>query len=452
MGLYIQMHSMHGLFRSQNIELGRDEDTGGQIVYVLELAKALGKLKGVDRVDIITRRIVDPEYPGYSKKIEEVTNKVAIVRIECGGLKYIKKINLWPLLDEFIANTKKYIKSIKRKPDILQSNYADSGLVCSVISKDLKILQVHTGHSLGIPKLNRMSVTKSNLKKINNIYHFDKRVDAENAAINNSSYIITSTKEEITEQYKEYGYKKYLNKFNVVAPGIEIERFVPKKSSEFKHVDLEIDQIMGNMIKQNLKDPKKKIVTVLTRLDNRKNLTGLLEAFADDQEFRKLANIIVFAQTLSGDEEAQKVIDKINKLIKTKDLYGQVLLAGFRLEHDKQVPAYYRYIAKNKGIFVNPALIEPFGLTILEAGACGVPVVATNQGGPSDIITDGVDGLLINPKDPKDIAKQIKKLIKDKKLYDQISKNITSMVKKDYTWDASAKKYMEVFKKAIKGD
>ena len=90
-GLYIQMHSMHGLFRSQNLELGRDEDTGGQIVYVLELAKALGDLKDVDKVDIVTRRIVDPEYPGYSKIVEEVSPKVSIIRIYLVDQKNILK-------------------------------------------------------------------------------------------------------------------------------------------------------------------------------------------------------------------------------------------------------------------------------------------------------------------------------------------------------------------------
>ena len=143
MGLYIQMHSMHGLFRSQSLELGRDEDTGGQIVYVLELAKALGELKGVDRVDIITRRIIDPEYPGYSKKTEKISGNVSIARIECGPEKYIKKVDLWQYIDEFVDNTKKYIRKIKRKPDILQSNYADSGLVCARLSEELGVPQIH---------------------------------------------------------------------------------------------------------------------------------------------------------------------------------------------------------------------------------------------------------------------------------------------------------------------
>jgi len=174
MGLYIQMHSMHGLFRSRNLELGRDEDTGGQIVYVLELAKAIGELDGIDKVDIITRRIIDHDYPGYSEKIEHVTPKVSIVRIECGPKKYIKKVRFWQYIPEFVINCKKYIKEIGRKPDILHSNYADSGLVCAKLSQELGILQIHTGHSLGIPKMKKMGVNKKNFSRYNKIFHFDK--------------------------------------------------------------------------------------------------------------------------------------------------------------------------------------------------------------------------------------------------------------------------------------
>ena len=100
MGLYIQMHSMHGLFRSHHLELGRDEDTGGQILYVRYLAIELAKLPEVDKVDIIVRRIVDPDYPGYSDEVEPVVPGVDIVRIECGPEGYIMKVDLWPFLDE----------------------------------------------------------------------------------------------------------------------------------------------------------------------------------------------------------------------------------------------------------------------------------------------------------------------------------------------------------------
>ncbi len=63
------------------------------------------------------------------------------------------------------------------------------------------------------------------------------------------------------------------------------------------------------------------------------------------------------------------------------------------------MPELYRLAAASKGVFINPALTEPFGLTLLEAGATGLPIVATNDGGPRDIIANCRNGLLIDPLD-----------------------------------------------------
>lgn len=57
----------------------------------------------------------------------------------------------------------------------------------------------------------------------------------------------------------------------------------------------------------------------------------------------------------------------------------------------------YRCIADTKGAFVQPALYEAFGLTVIEAMNCGLPTFATNQGGPAEIIVEGVSGFHIDP-------------------------------------------------------
>ena len=82
-GIYVQIHSLHGLISSNYADLGRDEDTGGQIVYVLELAKAMSKIPAISQVDIMTRRIEDIRYPNYGKRMEYINRKLKIVRIDC---------------------------------------------------------------------------------------------------------------------------------------------------------------------------------------------------------------------------------------------------------------------------------------------------------------------------------------------------------------------------------
>lgn len=118
-GLYIQLFSIHGLIRGEAPELGRDADTGGQVKYVLELARDLGKHPEVDQVDLVTRLIDDKTVSSmYAKPVEQLADNVRIIRIQCGGRKYIRKELLWPHLEEFIDKTIKLLKSQKRVPDV----------------------------------------------------------------------------------------------------------------------------------------------------------------------------------------------------------------------------------------------------------------------------------------------------------------------------------------------
>ena len=155
--LYVLMISVHGLIRGRDLELGRDDDTGGQTKYVVELARALGEHPHVDKVDLLTRRVFDEQVsPDYAEPFEALSDKAQIVRIECGERKYLRKEMLWDTLDTFADNALAYIKCQDRIPDVLHSHYADAGYVCSRLSHLLGIPLVHTGHSLGRNKRNQL--------------------------------------------------------------------------------------------------------------------------------------------------------------------------------------------------------------------------------------------------------------------------------------------------------
>jgi sucrose-phosphate synthase len=94
-GRYLMLLSVHGLVRGTDMELGRDEDTGGQVKYVVELARALAEHPEVDRVDLVTRRIQDERIdPSYGVKLERLAENVRIVRIPCGPKRYLAKETL----------------------------------------------------------------------------------------------------------------------------------------------------------------------------------------------------------------------------------------------------------------------------------------------------------------------------------------------------------------------
>ena len=99
------------------------------------------------------------------------------------------------------------------------------------------------------------------------------------------------------------------------------------------------------------------------------------------------------------------MLNEILLAIDKYDLYGKVAYP----KHHKpdEVAVLYRLAAASRGVFVNPALTEPFGLTLIEAAACGLPIVATEDGGPIDIIRNCQNGHLINPLDKAAMAETL---------------------------------------------
>jgi sucrose-phosphate synthase len=173
--LYIVLISVHGLIRGHDLELGRDADTGGQTKYVVELARALGERADVEKVVLLTRRVVDPQVSAdYAQVLEPLSDKASIVRIDCGEEKYLRKEMLWDSLENFSDNVLAYLKSQPRMPDVIHSHYADAGYVGSRLSHQLGIPLVHTGHSLGRNKRRQLLASGIKRSEIESTYHISR--------------------------------------------------------------------------------------------------------------------------------------------------------------------------------------------------------------------------------------------------------------------------------------
>ena len=91
MGLRLLHLNLHGLIRSHDLELGRDSDTGGQTLYVLELVKVLASRPEVEKVELITRLIVDRRVSSdYSNPCEKISSSAEIIRLPFGPKRYIR--------------------------------------------------------------------------------------------------------------------------------------------------------------------------------------------------------------------------------------------------------------------------------------------------------------------------------------------------------------------------
>lgn len=187
------------------MELGKDEDTGGQIRYVLELARALSERDDIDRVDLITRQIIDDRVSeDYAQLEEQIAEKAFIVRIPFGPRRYLNKTKLWPYMEMFVDQCLHYFQRTQRSPDVIHGHYADAGYGGGQLARLLGVPFVFTGHSLGRVKKKRLIDSGLEPEKIESRYNISTRIEAEEFALETCSLICTSTHQEVREQYEIY--------------------------------------------------------------------------------------------------------------------------------------------------------------------------------------------------------------------------------------------------------
>ena len=138
---------------------------------------------------------------------------------------------------------------------------------------------------------------------------------------------------------------------------------------------------------------------------------------------------LIAGSVYDGDEF---LLEELKKYISDKNLNNKVILLG---QVDDMTNFY-----KELDIFILPSIQpEPFGLVVIEAMSMGLPVVATNHGGPTEIIENGIDGFLVDYRDSEDMSKVVLELIRDKnkridiglkaKKKEKLSSSIDSYVK-----------------------
>jgi len=448
---HIQMFSIHGLLRAENMQLGHDADTGGQVKYVVELCKALSQFENIRQVELFTRLIHDRAVSeDYAKPVEKVNDKFSIVRIQCGGKKYMRKELLWLHLDEYVDKTIKYIKRQNAIPDIVHGHYPDAGYVAMQLAEIFGLPFVYTGHSLGRSKLNRLINEGMKEKDINKKYKIDYRIQMEEEVLKKADLIIASTHQEVSEQYGQYQ-NNDIPTYHVIPPGLDIEKFYPfyhdmLSETNKEEIKLYAQASMLEELNRFFTHPDRPVILSLCRPDKRKNIAGLIKAYGEDLELQSIANLAVFAgirKDISNMEDNERdVLTEILLLMDKYDLYGKIAIPK-KHESEHEVPELYRIAAEKKGVFVNSALVEPFGLTLIEAAACGLPIVAPNDGGPQDIIKNCQCGILVNTSDTKAIADAVKQIITDSEKWKYYSKAGIMNIQKHYTWKSHATSYMK---------
>ncbi|KAG0515303.1 hypothetical protein BDA96_10G266600 [Sorghum bicolor] len=493
--LYIVLISLHGLIRGENMELGRDSDTGGQVKYVVELAKALSSCPGVYRVDLLTRQILAPNFDrGYGEpdemlastsfknfKCERGENSGAhIIRIPFGPKdKHLAKENIWPFIQEFVDGALAHIvrmsKTIGKEtgsvcpvwPAVIHGHYSSAGVAAALLSGALNVPMVFTGHFLGKDKLEGLlKQGRQTREQINVTYKIMRRIEAEELSLDASEIVIASTRQEIEEQWNLYDgfevmlarklralvkrgahcYGRYMPRMVIIPPGVEFGQLIhdfdiygdednPSPASEDPSIWFEIMRFFTN--------PRKPMILAIARPYAEKNIATLVKAFGECHPLRELANLTL----IMGNREAISKMNKVSAAVLTSvltlideyDLYGQVAYP----KHHKhsEVPDIYRLAARTKGAFVNVAYFEQFGVTLIEAAMHGLPVIATKHGAPVEIHQVLENGLLVDPHDQHAIADALYKMLSEKQFWSRCRDNGLKNIHQ-FSWPEHCKNYL----------
>ena len=435
--LRIALISLHGLIRGENLELGRDEDTGGQTRYVVELARALSDRKDVARVDLITRQIIDAKVSeDYARLEEQIADKAFITRIPFGPRRYLYKARLWPYLDVFVDQCLNHFQRTRTVPDVIHGHYADAGYGGGQLARLLGVPFVFTGHSLGRVKKQRLEESGLSPQRIEARYSISTRIEAEEFALETCSLICTSTRQEVKQQYELY--EHYVpERMEVIPPGVDLSHFRPPEAGE-ERSDLVKD------VRAFLHEPDKPMIVAMARPDERKNLEMLVRTYGESPKLQRLANLVLVLGSREDIREMpsgqRKVLLNLLTLIDVHDLYGKVAYPKHHKAED--VPTLYREITRSQGVFINPAMTEPFGLTLLEAAASGAPIVATQDGGPRDIIANCENGMLVDPFDSKAIEKALIHSLIEPDQWKSWSDSGLKNVNRYYSWKRHVKRYL----------
>ncbi|MCS6813569.1 MAG: sucrose synthase [Cyanobacteria bacterium] len=492
----IALVSPHGWFGQEGV-LGRP-DTGGQVVYILDQVKSLEQqlrhdleLAGLSvlnvqpKVIVLTRLIPNSDGTTCNQRLEKIygTENAWILRVPFRDFNpkltqnWISRFEIWPYLETFAIDAERELRAeFQGKPDLIVGNYSDGNLVAFLLSRRLKVTQCNVAHAL-----EKSKYLFSNLywHDLEDKYHFSLQFTADLIAMNAANFIISSTYQEIVgtpdsvgqyESYKSFtmpdlyhvvsGIELFSPKFNVVPPGVNEHVFFPYTNSDDRLL-LERDRLEDLLFTLDdphhvfgtLDDPKKRPLFSMARLDRIKNLTGLAECFGKSAALQEHCNLILIAGKLRPEDSTDhEEIDQINKLYHIIDQYhlqGKVRWLGVRLSKADSGEVY-RVIADRQGIFVQPALFEAFGLTILEAMITGLPTFATRFGGPLEIIQDGVNGFLINPTLLAEMADKIldflTKCEQHPQYWHQISQRAIERVYSTYTWSIHTTRLLSLAK------
>jgi mannosylfructose-phosphate synthase len=405
----ILMISTHGYVAAEP-EFGKP-DTGGQVVYVLELSKCLARM-GYN-VDVLTRGFEDQPFT------EQISERARIVRIPCGGDEFIPKETLCESIPEWVENASRWIRQENLSVRLINSHYWDAGLAGQALANRFGFPHVHTPHSIGSWKRDNMDGDPEELEKK---YNFRKRVREEKVIFDECDLLIATTPTQ-RDILTDSVYDVPLDKIRVIPPGYDDQRFFPVSMSS-RHVT---KQQLG------LEGP---VVLALGRLAKNKGYDLLVRAMPPVFKRVPDARLVLAVGSTSLSEGEIELLGGLRSIAEELGIADRVVFKDYIQDHE--LADYYRAA----DVFALSSRYEPFGMTAIEAMACGTPTVVTTEGGLCEQVAWGIEAIYANPFDPDAYGHAIAAVLQNRRVSAQLSKFGPRKARSRFTWTGIAQQLL----------
>ncbi|MFF4880531.1 glycosyltransferase [Micromonospora sp. NPDC000668] len=373
------------------------EDAGGQNTHVAELSAALAaaghEVKVYTRRDALDLPVTVRSPDGYD-----------VVHVPAGPAEPVAKDALLPHMREFSRWLIERWRGGDWVPEVIHAHFWMSGLAALTAGRQTGVPVVQTYHALGTVKRRYQGVQDTSPAR---------RVSYERELGRSVDRVVAQCRDEVGELVR-MGVPR--SRMTVVPSGVNLTTFSPFGPAADR-------------------EPGQARILTVGRLVERKGFQTVVRAM----ELVPNAECVVVGGPPEGLLETDPYARRLRALAESCGVADRVRLVG--AVPREEMGRWYR----SADLLVAAPWYEPFGLTPLEAMACGVPVVGTAVGGIRDTVVDGTTGLLVPARDPRALAAAIQRLLNDRIRRFAYATAARERVRSRYSWAVTAERLAEVY-------
>lgn len=382
-------------------------DSGGQNVYVMEVARALAS-RG-HRVDVFTRR----DSPQLSPAVELLPG-VRVLHIDAGPAAAVPKEALLPHMEAF-GNAAEALCRHGPPYDVVHANFFMSALVGLRLKARLRLPLVVTFHALGLVRREHQGAADG---------FPPEREAIERRTVHEADRIVAECPQDEADLVRLYGADP--THLSLVPCGVDTREFAPGSRAQARRA---LGLASGEFI-----------VLQLGRMVPRKGVDNVIRALALMGSAKRAVRLVVVGgNSAAPDEAATPELGRLRAVALECGVEARVTFTGQR-EH-RALGNWYRAA----DVFVSTPWYEPFGITPLEAMACGRPVIGSDVGGIRYSVLHGESGFLVPPLDPLALARRLDQLRASPALAAALGRGGVRRVRSRFTWQEVASQLAGVY-------